>query len=248
MKNLMLIILLIAFFISSILSDKFTVNFWKHNATKEERTYSAPQQVFLSLLGGFRRSIASILWLKSDTYHHDYLNKIGGAMQLSYTGESNYKITDDMPFYRIITWLDPNFINAYSVGGWYLMNSLGKFAEGKEFLEEGIRLNPKTITLRLDLARTYYFGKNDYAESLIYLSDAEKFLDTCNDPDYDKEFAAKDIYYLKSYAFLSLHDNINAVKYFQKYLDYAPASRKQKILDKIKEIEAIIGKERNNND
>ena len=247
MKNITLIILSALFLVLNIINDNNIIKFWKVNATKEETGFSAQQQIFISLLGGFRRSLASILWLKSDKYHHDYLEKLGSDVKLSYTGNTNYTMTDDMPFYRIITWLDPSFVNAYSVGGWYLMNSLGKFEEGRDFLKEGIRLNPKTIILRLDLARTYFFGKKDYKNALIYLTDAEKVLDDCTDPDYDKLFTSKDLYYFKAYSFYYLHNYEKALVYFKKYLHHKPYNR-ERTLGIIKKIESLLETERNKND
>ncbi|MCC6444907.1 MAG: hypothetical protein IT210_15795 [Armatimonadetes bacterium] len=105
--------------------------------------------VLRQLAGEFRHVFANLLWVKVDRYHHEM-------------EEHHGKLKDDsnlMPIIRMITWLDPEFVEAYAVGGWLLVHYLGKPAEGKRFLDEGIARNPRRYELYESLG--WYYAKRE---------------------------------------------------------------------------------------
>ncbi|PKK91227.1 MAG: hypothetical protein CVV64_05510 [Candidatus Wallbacteria bacterium HGW-Wallbacteria-1] len=69
---------------------------------------------------------AAMLWIKVDEYSH-----------------FNAPPGEYLPLLRLITLLDPSFIEAYTLGSYLLCDdSLKKFTEGEDFISEGIAANP----------------------------------------------------------------------------------------------------------
>ncbi|MHB0976863.1 MAG: hypothetical protein ACYC1U_06685 [Candidatus Aquicultorales bacterium] len=85
-------------------------------------------------LGGVRGAAAAYLWLKVDRLHEDFY------------GEDLSKEQELAPLYRIITWLDPSFADAYYVGS-YLLFKFGRPREGWAFALEGVVRNPESSSL-----------------------------------------------------------------------------------------------------
>src|SRR3990167_9629063 len=54
------------------------------------------------VLSGFSGLAADMLWIEADEYWHK------GEWQRAF------------PLYRTVTWLQPNFMDAWSIGGWHL--------------------------------------------------------------------------------------------------------------------------------
>jgi len=99
---------------------------------RQENTPHDSASVLWQLAGEFRHVFANLLWIKVDRYHHELQEH-----QKSLEADSEL-----MPMIRIITWLDPHFVEAYGVGGWLLTGYLHRPEEGRAFLEEGIAHNP----------------------------------------------------------------------------------------------------------
>jgi hypothetical protein len=62
-----------------------------------------PFEYSLAALSGFRQVIAGLLWVRSDAFFHS----------------GNYDAI--LPMIRLITWLDPNWLDVYATGAWHLM-------------------------------------------------------------------------------------------------------------------------------
>ncbi|MFA4015938.1 MAG: hypothetical protein RUDDFDWM_001039 [Candidatus Fervidibacterota bacterium] len=112
-----------------------------------------------TMLGGFRGVAAKMLWLKSDEYWHS-----GRWYSM-------------LPIMRTITWLDPNFIQAWDIAGWHVAYNLRAEAKteeqqdeyvrkGCEILEEGIRWNPKSWQLLFQLGWTHYDKSGNLEEAI----------------------------------------------------------------------------------
>jgi tetratricopeptide (TPR) repeat protein len=124
------------------------------------------------VLGGFRGIAADILWLRTDMYFH--------------MGQW-YKI---LPIYRTITFLQPHFIQAWSVAGWHMAYNI--YHEAKEedkprwleaginFLKEGIAHNPNRYELYFETGWTYFHKAENYDEAIKYFRRAIRF----SHPDY----------------------------------------------------------------
>ena len=77
------------------------------------------------IVGGFKGLAADLLWLRIDEYSH--------------SGQW-YKL---LPIFKIVTFLQPKFIMAWSVGGWHMSFNMYHYAKSKkekdEWLKEGIK-------------------------------------------------------------------------------------------------------------
>jgi len=130
--------------------------------------FQPAEMINMLVAGGFRGLAVDLLWVRVDQYNHH--------------GQW-YKL---LPLFRMITFLQPNFILAWSVGGWHMAFNLyysGKSPEEKSkwlqagirFLKEGIQNNPDRYELYFELGWTYYFKVNDYPSAIRYLKRAVRF-------------------------------------------------------------------------
>lgn len=108
-------------------------------------------------LGSLRTVAAAYLWLKVDEIHHEYYGDLAREQEL-------------MPYYRLITWLDPKWIDAYYVGS-YMLYIYKQPEESIKFAEEGVKLNPKSAKLNFNLGQLYILTR-DYQKALPYLEKA----------------------------------------------------------------------------
>jgi len=86
------------------------------------------------------------------------------------------------PVLKLITTISPGEVEAYTLGGWFLINGIAPKLSGKEkekivkyaieFMKEGLRANPKEMRLYMELAM-YYYNKKDYKTAITYLEKIE---------------------------------------------------------------------------
>lgn len=89
--------------------------------------------------GQIRGLLADVLWLRVDEYAHRRRIADGDVNR-----------ADDealLPLVRLITWLDPHYVNAYALGGQWLAFHFGRAREAVTFYDEGIRNNPQAADL-----------------------------------------------------------------------------------------------------
>jgi len=118
----------------------------------------ASEQSVGHALGEFRIVAANIIWLNVvDRYHHEFMEQ-GGQWS---------KNVSILPYMKIITWLDPHFVEAYNVGSSILF-STQQYDEGLKMLDEGIGANQENWQLHYHeaMARAWYL--NDAKGALPY--------------------------------------------------------------------------------
>lgn len=124
-------------------------------------------EFFFSMLGEFRYTLASYIWLNTEIYHHE----LGLTLESAATGRADpKKVGEILAICRLVTRLDPKFVEAYDVGGWRLGKGLGKFPEAIAFLREGIAQNPESALLYEDLGEIYFFYSRNYPGAVSALS------------------------------------------------------------------------------
>lgn len=138
-------------------------------------------------LGSLRSIAAAYLWLKVDRIHHEYYGDLSREQEL-------------MPYYRIITWLDHRWVDAYFVGS-YMLYMYNQPEESLKFAEEGVRLNPNSAKLNFNLGQLYVLYKK-YPESLPYLNKALRL-----SRDKREKFFIYQLLYL---AYKNLGENLKA--------------------------------------
>lgn len=134
------------------------------NAPKVEQApvENAALRTVLAMAGQFRIVFANLLWIKVDRYHHEYIEHHGDWAQ----------DTDLLPLLRLITWLDPHFVQAYQVAGFMLSGRLHRYEHARQLLEEGIRNNPKSYELHEEMGMAILRARKDYREAYTYLAKA----------------------------------------------------------------------------
>lgn len=110
--------------------------------------FSGAAVVVRGFAGQIRGLLADYLWLRVDEYAH--------RRRLA---DGNINQSDDealMPLVRLITWLDPHYINAYALGGQWLAFHFGRARESVTFYDEGIRNNPQAADLLTGVAFVHW--------------------------------------------------------------------------------------------
>lgn len=88
-----------------------------------------------------------------------------GADGKMYSKDSSQTI----PFYRLMTWADPHYIQGYTVGSTFI-NKVGQETdEALKFLHEGERYNPTSFEIQTELGHLYLVYKKDYAAAEKHL-------------------------------------------------------------------------------
>ncbi len=104
--------------------------------------------VVRSFMGQVRGLLADFLWLRVDEYQHR--RRIVGGELLRSDDEAL------MPLVRLITWLNPHFVEAYALGGQWLAFHFARPNESIAFYEEGIHNNPRQYDLIYGAAWVYW--------------------------------------------------------------------------------------------
>jgi tetratricopeptide (TPR) repeat protein len=131
-----------------------------------------PFEYTLGAVAGFRQVIAGMLWVRSDAFFH----------------EGNYDAI--LPLIRLITWLDPNWLDPYATGAWHLTYNFTDTDQrsdrrylpaGVALLNEGIANNPNLFDMYKEKGWLYYDKIKDFDESAKAYADGMK-----HDPDVNQ--------------------------------------------------------------
>lgn len=86
----------------------------------------------------------------------DWIERFGRNFIISeHTHLAGSKEKEILPWLRISAELDPHRIDTYTVASFWLRKEMGKPQEAEKFLREGIRNNPNSHELLLELGRVY---------------------------------------------------------------------------------------------
>lgn len=174
-----------------------------------------------TLLGQFRTSVSSWLWLRTDLYLHngvemrqlteaerkrgiagvgngehgqdalhddssivtvvpskerDFRGVFGDIERatkayMRMEGHSHNDPKSALPLFRLMTWIDPQFIPGWTTGATVLGRERSDAAldMGIELLKEGLEHNPNSPSILSELGRFYASKKRDFAKALPYL-------------------------------------------------------------------------------
>ncbi len=220
-----------------------------------------------SLLGQFRTSTSSWLWLKTDLYLHNgvelraqtdaeiaageeqihdadgwhdaigdevrhvtaipaknsdprgFFGDIERATQ-SFSdmhGHTHIDPKSALPLYRLMTWLDPQFLPGWTIGATVLANERkdSAVATAIEYLNEGLNENTQSIALRVEIARLKITRQRDFKGGIPILREASNLAQVADfDPNSEDGESALD-------AFRWLALSLREIGEFQESIDSA---------------------------
>jgi tetratricopeptide (TPR) repeat protein len=117
-----------------------------------------PGEFILGAFTGFRQVIAGLLWVRSDSFFH----------------QGNYDAI--LPLIRMITWLDPNWMDVYATGGWHMMYNFTDtdqrsdrryLVPGLALLNEGIANNPRVYDMYKEKGWNSFDKVKDFTEAAV---------------------------------------------------------------------------------
>lgn len=88
-------------------------------------------------------------------------------------GHNHNEPRNAMPLFRLMTWLDPQFLRGWTVGASVLGRDDTDAAIS--YLKEGIEKNPKSLALHGEIGRLFAAKKKDLKKALEYLDKAIAF-------------------------------------------------------------------------
>ena len=92
----------------------------------------------------------------------DLFERIGRNARITvHTHLDNGNEREILPWLKLTAELDPHKIQAYTVASYWLANHLGRPKEAEEFLREGLRQNPDSYEILLEMGKVYYKFDHD---------------------------------------------------------------------------------------
>ena len=81
-----------------------------------------------------------------------------------------------LPWLKLSADMDPHEIATYLTASYWLRTSLNKPAEAEQFLREGLRANPDSYEILLELGRVYFYNRtNDFVARNILVQARQKW-------------------------------------------------------------------------
>jgi len=150
-----------------------TVCFLDFTVEKSRPPAPETESVVCALAGEFRTVAANLLWMKAEVYHHEFIR---------HGGDWNEN-KDILPLIKLITDLDPHFVEAYLTGAWMLATGLDRKRDALAYLQEGILNNPKSYELYEEVGTLYARQLEEPRKGLPFL---EKAFSLARD-DFDRK-------------------------------------------------------------
>jgi len=92
----------------------------------------------------------------------DWLERFGRKFRVTdHTHLAGDTAREILPWLKLSAELDPQQVETYTTAAYWLRNRLGKVAEAREFLREGLRANPDSHEILYELGRLYYDNLHD---------------------------------------------------------------------------------------
>jgi len=134
-----------------------------------------------------------------------------------------------LPWFRYAVRLDPQNIEAYKIGGYWVGRRIDKPDEGITFLQEGISRNPCSWELYAQLADIYFWEKKDYKKAMLNYEKALTHLSSANSDKFDRRL----VYNYTALCHEELGNIPRAVELYKELLSYFPNNEqlKKKIID-----------------
>ena len=91
-----------------------------------------------------------------------------------------------MPWFELASLADPHYIQAYTVGGYWLGMRLGKVDKALKFLKKGLKYNPNAWEIYAQIGDIYFIANHDYSKAIAYFRQAYLFMTSARPTDIEK--------------------------------------------------------------
>jgi len=161
-----------------------------------------------------------------------------GIVDLLYLTVDNYwhfgEYSRIFPVFHLIAEIKPDDINAYTLGGWFLINGIAPKYDGKkreeikdyavEFMKKGISKNPNDYRLYWEIG-WFYYSEREFDKAIEYLNKAEK---------YEHPFYVEN---LKAHIYMKKGEVEKAISEWEKIKEKYPERREiaEKFIKKLEE-------------
>lgn len=117
----------------------------------------------------------------------DWIDAFGRNFRITrHTHLENHNEREILPWLRLAADLDPQKIETYTVGAFFLREHLGETDQAEAFLREGLRNNPDSAEILFELGRLYHESKHDTERARnVWQLGVKKFF--LRPPDLQKE-------------------------------------------------------------
>ena len=117
----------------------------------------------------------------------DWIDAFGRNFRITqHTHLENHNEREILPWLRLAADLDPQKIETYTVGAFFLREHLGRADQAEAFLREGLRNNPDSCEILFELGRVYHDSNHDAERARnVWLLGIKKFF--LRPPDQQKE-------------------------------------------------------------
>lgn len=145
------------------------INHWRAEKDISSNLVIEPGSfINMFMISGFEGLAVDLLWLRMDEEWHK-----GRWYEM-------------LPIVTAITYIQPNFLQAWELGGWHLAYNMSSYTkdarqaeqfidEGIKFLKRGIAKNRNEWELYFNLGWIYYNKLKDYDRAVYYLRKAGRF-------------------------------------------------------------------------
>ena len=119
----------------------------------------------------------------------DWVDAFGRNFRITrHTHLENHNEREILPWLRLAADLDPQKIETYTVGAFFLREHLNRPDQAEAFLREGLRNNPDSAEILFELGRVYHDGLHDRdrARNVWQLGVKKFFLRTADQQKEDK--------------------------------------------------------------
>jgi tetratricopeptide (TPR) repeat protein len=113
------------------------------------------------LIDRFSRAFYPSTHSHLDEEHDDHK---GHESHDDHDDHSNCKgeVREMLPWLKLTAELDPNRVETYTVGAYWLRTRVGNAAQAETFLRDGLRANPGSAAILFELGRIYYEFNHDF--------------------------------------------------------------------------------------
>lgn len=125
----------------------------------------------------------------------DWIDTFGRNFRITqHTHLEQHQEREILPWLRLAADLDPQKIETYTVGAFFLREHLNRPDQAESFLREGLRNNPDSCEILFELGRIYHDSSHDFDRARnVWLLGVKKFLLQAADQQKDNKLIFEEL-------------------------------------------------------